>query len=69
MLGTLDPTLLLNDQYTLRLTVWDRHNNQVQSELRVQVAREQKVGNFTLAFQDISVPMACMPITVTRVYD
>ena len=49
--------------------MWDRHNNRAQSELRVQVAREQKVGNFTLAFQDVSVPMACMPITVTRVYD
>lgn len=68
-LGTLDPTLLLNDLYTLRLTAWDQANNTATIEIQVQVAREQKVGNFTVAFQDLSVPMACLPITVTRVYD
>ena len=68
-LGTLDPTLLINDQYTLRLTVFDRGNNHTSTELQVQASREQKVGNFTLAFQDVSVPTACLPVTVTRVYD
>lgn len=68
-LGTLDPTLLLNDLYTLRLTVVDRANNTAETSIQVQVAREQKVGNFTLAFQDLSLPMACLPLTVTRVYD
>jgi len=68
-LGTLDPTLLINDLYQLRLTVYDRGGFYVQTTRQVQVAREQKVGNFTLAFQDISTPMACMPLTVTRVYD
>ena len=68
-LGTLDPTLLINDLYTLRLTVYDRGGFSVQTTRQVQVAREQKVGNFTLAFQDVSTPMACMPLTVTRVYD
>lgn len=68
-LGTLDPTLLLNDLYTVRLTVVDRANNRATTSTQVQVAREQKVGNFTLAFQDLSIPVACLPITVTRVYD
>src|SRR5439155_21472078 len=69
VLGTLDPTLLLNDLYTLRLTVFDRANNTAEASIQVQVAREQKVGNFTLAFQDLSLPVACLPLTVTRVYD
>lgn len=68
-LGILDPTLLINDLYQLRLTVYDRGGFYVQTTRQVQVAREQKVGNFTLAFQDLSTPMACMPLTVTRVYD
>ncbi|MGH8547581.1 MAG: putative Ig domain-containing protein [Methylococcales bacterium] len=68
-LGTLDPTLLLNDLYILRLTAGDQANNTAYIEIQVQVTREQKVGNFTVAFQDLSVPMACLPITVTRVYD
>jgi RHS repeat-associated protein len=69
VLGSFDPTLLINDLYTLRLTVYDRANNTTTTEVRVQVDREQKVGNFTLAFQDVSIPMACLPITVTRTYD
>ena len=68
-LGTLDPTLLINDLYTLRLTVYDRGGFFVRTAIQVQVAREQKVGNFTLAFQDLTLPVACQPITVTRVYD
>jgi YD repeat-containing protein len=69
VLGHLDPTLLLNDLYTLRLTVVDRANNTATTSIQVQVAREQKVGNFTLAFQDLTVPVAGLPITVVRTYD
>jgi len=68
-LGTLDPTLLLNDLYTLRLTVFDRDGNQASASVGVQVAREQKVGLFALAFQDLNVGLAGLPVTVTRTYD
>src|SRR5207249_10482931 len=37
--------------------------------IQVQVARDQKIGNFTVAFQDLTVPMAGIPITVVRTYD
>src|SRR5262249_54304599 len=69
VLGTLDPTLLINDFYDLRLTVFDRGGKVTATKVRVQVSREQKVGNFTLAFKDVSVPAACLPVTVTRRYD
>ncbi len=68
-LGTFDPTLLLNDLYTLRLTTYDKGGNTAQVSVQVQVGRDQKVGNFSLAFQDLNIPVAGIPITITRVYD
>jgi RHS repeat-associated protein len=35
----------------------------------VDVSRNTKVGNFTLSFNDLSVPLPGLPITVTRTYD
>ncbi len=69
VLGKFDPTLLINDQYTLRLTVFDRGGNTQQASVNVQVARDMKVGNFSLTFTDLSVPMSGLPIVVNRVYD
>ncbi|MGH7787861.1 MAG: RHS repeat-associated core domain-containing protein [Candidatus Binatia bacterium] len=69
VLGTLDPTILLNQIYTLRLTVWDANGNQSRTDAAVQVAGEQKIGNFTIAFTDLSVALAGLPIEVVRTYD
>ena len=55
VLGKFDPTLLINDQYTLRLTVFDRGGNTQQASVNVQVARDMKVGLFTVTFQDLNV--------------
>ena len=44
------PTMLINDQYTIRLTVFDRGGNTQQASVNVQVARDMKVGNFSLTF-------------------
>jgi RHS repeat-associated protein len=68
-LGTLDPTVLLNDLYTVRLTVFDLGGNTATAEVTVQVAREQKVGLFTVTFQDLSVAVSGLPITINRTYD
>ena len=68
-LGEFDPTLLINDTYTLRLTVFDLGGNQTVAESTVQVDGNMKVGNFTLRFTDLQIPMAGIPITVTRTYD
>ena len=42
------PTMLINDQYTIRLTVFDRGGNTQQASVNVQVARDMKVGQFQL---------------------
>jgi RHS repeat-associated protein len=68
-LATLDPTTLVNDLYVVRLTVIDKGDNRTQTEITVQITRDKKVGNFTLAFQDLNVPMAGIPISVVRSYD
>lgn len=68
-LGTFDPTLLLNDVYTLRLTVWDTNGNTASDEVAVQVEGDQKVGHFTLTYDDLTVPVSGIPVQVTRTYD
>jgi RHS repeat-associated protein len=68
-LGELDPTLLVNDLYTLRLRVYDRGGNLAEAERSVQVRGARKVGLFTLTFQDLNVDLTGLPITVNRTYD
>ena len=69
VLARFDPTMLINDQYTLRLTVADRGGNSAVASVNVQVMRNLKVGHFSLSFTDLSVAMSGLPITVNRVYD
>ena len=54
-LGTLDPAVLVNDQYTLRLRVYDRAENESEATTTVQVRGDRKVGLFTLTFQDLNI--------------
>ncbi|MBI3801747.1 MAG: PASTA domain-containing protein, partial [Deltaproteobacteria bacterium] len=69
VLGTLDPTVLLNDLYTVRLTVFDLGGNATTTDITVQVDGEQKVGLFTVTFQDLDVVMSGLPIAINRTYD
>ena len=61
--------MLINDQYTIRLTVFDRGGNTQQASVNVQVARDMKIGLFTITFQDLNVAVSGLPITVNRTYD
>jgi len=69
VLGKFDPTMLLNDQYTLRLTAYDRGGNQSIAETTVLVDENMKVGNFSLTFTDLQIPLSGIPITINRTYD
>ena|GEM_PF-1142958 len=68
-LGTLDPTLLLNGLYELRLTAYDRAGQSAQDTIFVVVKGGMKIGHFTLGFTDMVLPVAGLPLTVTRTYD
>src|SRR5439155_5638641 len=43
--------------------------NLSQTEINVDVAGDLKLGNFTLSFTDLSIPVSGIPITVARTYD
>lgn len=66
--GTFDPTVLLNGTYAIRLTT-STSAGEVSDSLAVVVEKDLKVGNFTLAFSDLSVPVSGIPIEVARTYD
>jgi RHS repeat-associated protein/uncharacterized repeat protein (TIGR01451 family) len=69
VLGQLDPTLLANGSYTLRLEATDAANWVKASERTVTVAGNLKLGNFTVAFTDLTIPVSGIPIAVQRSYD
>jgi RHS repeat-associated protein len=68
-LGTIDPTLLLNGNYSFRLTASDASGQTTVINTGVTVSGEQKVGNFSLSFNDLELPVAGLPIQVVRSYD
>ena len=69
ILGTFDPTLLMNGCYIIRLTAEDQNGQRVQTFVQVTVSGEMKVGNFTLAFTDLTLPVSRLPIQIRRIYD
>jgi hypothetical protein len=69
MLGTLDPTTLINGSYSLRLSATNDYGQTGTTTTSFTVSKNMKVGNYTLTFTDLSVPVAGLPITVTRTYD
>ena len=68
-LGNFDPTLLTNGLYDLRLTATDVNGRTSQVERTVQVTGQLKVGHFSITFEDLTIPVAGMPITLRRTYD
>ena len=68
-LGTIDPTMMQNGFYDVRLTVEDTSGQVTTADEVYQVDGKAKVGNFTLSLQDVNIPMPGVPITATRTYD
>ncbi|NEQ42484.1 MAG: tandem-95 repeat protein [Leptolyngbya sp. SIOISBB] len=69
VLGQLDTSLFQNDAYTLRLTAEDANGNVVFVDETVNIAGDLKLGNFTLSFTDMVLPVSGIPVAVTRTYD
>jgi RHS repeat-associated protein len=67
--GTLDPTVLLNGITVIRLTAADTSGQTTAATLNVVVMKNQKIGNFTLSFNDMTVPSTVLPVQVARTYD
>jgi RHS repeat-associated protein len=69
VLGKFDPSLLANDSYTLQLTAENLGGNAITVDQSFSVQGNLKLGNFTLSFTDLSIPVSGIPITVSRTYD
>jgi RHS repeat-associated protein len=69
VLAQLDPTILANGSYVVRLTATDSGGHFTSDEVTVNVAGNLKLGAFSLTFTDIEIKSAGMPITVTRTYN
>ncbi len=71
MLGTIDPTILTNGLYDLRITAYDANGNVSggQSSEPIEINSKLKIGQFSLGFEDILIPVAGIPLTVTRAYN
>jgi RHS repeat-associated protein len=69
VLGEIDPTLMVNGLYDVRLLVENTAGTVTEWVETYLIAGDTKVGNFTVSFADLEVPVAGIPITITRTYD
>ncbi len=69
VLGVLDPTKMRNGLYNIRLTVEDASGNRLSTSRTLQLDGETQTGNISVSFNDLTIPMPGIPITVTRRYD
>jgi RHS repeat-associated protein len=68
-LGRLDPTLLENGLYRVRLIAEDVNGGVAADDRVYRIDGLAKVGNFRLSFTDLSIPVSGIPITIVRTYD
>ena len=70
VLGTFDPTILLNGLVQIQLSATDTFGQTTTvGPINVVLTKNQKIGNFTVSFNDLSVPVAGLPIQIVRTYD
>lgn len=69
ILGRFDPLMLQNGGYVIRVTAYDLNGQGRQEGNIVNVTGNLKFGEFRIAFTDLSIPVAGIPITIQRVYD
>lgn len=70
ILGTFDPTLLINGIAFIQLQATDTSGQtSTAGPISVVVTKNQKIGNFTVSFIDLTVPTAGLPLQITRTYD
>ncbi len=68
-LAELDTTMLSSDGYAIAVVAFDKNLQGNYSVTTVAVEGSLQLGNFRLEFTDLTLPLAGIPIQVTRVYD
>jgi len=69
VLGVFDPTLLLNGLYSVRLTATDANGQSSSASIVYLVKGDLKLGYYSITLNDLSIPVAGIPITINRTYD
>ena len=64
-----DPTKLDNDAYVILVAAFDVNGSGYVAATIVNLEGNVKLGQFNLDFTDLSIPLAGIPIQVTRSYD
>ena len=64
-----DPTKLDNDAYVILVAAFDVNGSGYVAATIVNLEGNVKLGQFNLDFTDLSIPLAGIPIQVTRTYD
>ena len=67
--ASFDPSQLTNGMWYLGLKAVDANGAESETGVTVSVEGDLKVGNFSLTFEDLTVPLSGLPITLTRTYD
>ncbi len=68
-IARIDPTLMANGTYTLWLTAKDADGKETTVKREFDATGNLKLGNFRVSFTDVSIPVAGIPVTMTRTYD
>ncbi|MDH3760002.1 MAG: Ig-like domain-containing protein [Gammaproteobacteria bacterium] len=68
-IASLDTSMLLNGTYHILLQATDSNDNTNGRIVSVNVDGDLKVGNFSITLEDLDMPLAGIPITVSRTYD
>jgi RHS repeat-associated protein len=68
-LAVFDPTRLTNGLYELILQARGANGETVSDSRVLRVTGDMKLGHFSIAFEEVSIPLAGIPVTVTRGYD
>ena len=67
--ATLDPSSQLNGLYDIIVEATDYSGQTSSSSVGIRIDEDLKVGNFSFTVVDMEVPLAGIPIRVTRTYD
>lgn len=68
-LGTFDATLLANGQYTVQLQAINSAGAAQLNEIVLSVVGQNKPGRVTATVTDLEVPLAGIPVMISRTYD
>ncbi len=68
-LGVWDTSLLINDEYVIRVEAATNSGVVNIVDHNVGLSGELKLGNLQLSFTDMVIPVAGIPIEITRIYD